>query len=173
MFVLAFAFAEGSGNDWIAVATIQGHHVSAAVGTLAFAAFLTAMTTGRWFGPWLLDRYGRVPVVRALTVAAIAGVLLFAFGPAIPSAFAGALLWGGGTSLGFPVGMSAGADEPARAAARVSVIASIGYCAFLAGPPLIGFIGQRHTVLHALSSVTVALVVAGAIAGAVRPLENR
>ena len=52
-------------------------------------------------------------------------------------AFAGAVLWGLGTSLGFPVGMSAGADEPEMAAARVSVIASIGYCAFLGGPPLV------------------------------------
>ena len=66
MFVLAFAFAEGAGNDWISVAVIDDHGAAAAVGTLAFAAFLTAMTAGRWFGPWLLDRYGRVPVIRAL-----------------------------------------------------------------------------------------------------------
>ena len=64
LFVLAFAFAEGAGNDWISVAAIDGHHVSPAYGTLAFAAFLTAMTVGRWFGPGLLDRYGRTPVVR-------------------------------------------------------------------------------------------------------------
>jgi hypothetical protein len=40
---------------------------------------------------------------------------------------------------GFPVGMSAAADDPRHAAGRVSVVASIGYVAFLAGPPLIGF----------------------------------
>ena len=40
-----------------------------------------------------------------------------------------------------------------RAAPRVSVISSIGYCAFLGGPPLIGFLGQRYTVLHALTAV--------------------
>src|SRR5262245_51432051 len=39
VFVLAFAFAEGVGNDWISVASIDGHHVTAAQGTLAFAAF--------------------------------------------------------------------------------------------------------------------------------------
>ena len=47
------------------------------------------------------------------------------------------------------------------------MIASIGYCAFLAGPPLIGLLGQRFTVLHALTSVAV-LLLAGAIAGALR-----
>jgi predicted MFS family arabinose efflux permease len=168
VFVLAFAFAEGSGNDWISVAIIGAHGADPAVGTLAFAVFLAAMTTGRWFGPRLLDAYGRVPVLRVLIVVAIAGLVLFAFGPSTPVAFAGVLLWGAGVSLGFPVGMSAGADDPALAAPRVSVIASIGYCAFLGGPPLIGFLGQRYTVPHALTAVIVLLALAGVLAGAVR-----
>jgi hypothetical protein len=169
VFVLAFAFAEGSGNDWISLATIDRHHVAPALGTLVFAVFLGAMTTARWFGPAALDRYGRVPVVRGLTVLAIVGLVLFVFGPGIVLAFLGALLWGTGASLGFPIGMSAGADEPAFAAPRVGVISTIGYCAFLAGPPLIGFLGQQSTVPHALVAVIVVLLIAGAIAGSVRP----
>jgi predicted MFS family arabinose efflux permease len=172
VFVLAFAFGEGSGNDWISVATIDGHRAAPTLGTLAFATFLAAMTTGRWFGPQLLDHYGRVPVIRGLIVVAVVGLVLFVFGPNTPVAFAGLLLWGAGISLGFPVGMSAGADDPALAAPRVSVIASIGYCAFLAGPPLIGFLGQRYTVLHALTAVILLLALAGLIAGAVRPLPQ-
>jgi fucose permease len=172
LFVLAFAFAEGVGNDWISLAAIDRLGVAPALGTLTFATFLGAMTTGRWFGPWLLDRYGRVPVVRALTVVACAGLVLFVFGPGIPSAFAGALLWGVGASLGFPVGMSAGADDPAHAAPRVSVVTTIGYCAFLGGPPLIGFLGQQFTVPHALTAVLVLLLLAGAIAGNIRPLNR-
>jgi cyanate permease len=39
--------------------------------------------------------------------------------------------------------MSAGADDPAHAATRVSVVSSIGYTAFLAGPPLIGFLADH------------------------------
>jgi predicted MFS family arabinose efflux permease len=172
VFVLAFAFAEGSGNDWVSVAIIDGHRVDPAVGTLAFATFLAAMTTGRWFGPRLLESYGRVPVLRGSIAVAIAGLVLFAFGASTPVAFAGVLLWGAGVSLGFPVGMSAGADDPALAAPRVSVIASIGYCAFLGGPPLIGFLGQRYTVLHALTAVIVLLALAAVLAGAVRPLGD-
>ncbi len=144
IFVLAFAFAEGTGNDWIAIALIDGYGTTAAIGTLGFAVFLSAMTAGRWFGPAWLDRYGRVAVNRVLTGASLVGLALFIFGQNLPLAFVGAALWGIGISLGFPVGMSAGADESAMAAARVSVIASIGYCAFLAGPPLIGFIGEQN-----------------------------
>ncbi|MFC0505229.1 MFS transporter [Micromonospora costi] len=172
VFVLAFSFAEGVGNDWISVAAIDGHHVSAALGTLTFAAFLSAMTIGRWFGPALLDRHGRTRVVRVLAVIGIAGVALFVFGPSPVHAFAGTMLWGLGASLGFPVGMSAGGDDPRRAAGRVSVIASIGYCAFLSGPPVIGFLGDHLTVLRALTVVAVLLGLATLLAGTVRPLPT-
>jgi predicted MFS family arabinose efflux permease len=165
LFVLAFAFAEGTANDWISIAVIDGYDAPATVGSLAFATFLAAMTTGRWYGPALLDRYGRVRVLRAAAVLAVAGLALFVFGGAVPVALVGAVLWGAGTSLGFPVGMSAGADDPRRAAARVSVIASIGYCAFLGGPPLIGFLGLRFSVLHALTAVALLLALAALIAG--------
>jgi predicted MFS family arabinose efflux permease len=172
IFVLAFAFTEGSGIDWISVSMIDGYRVPATVGTLAFAAFLAAMTVGRWFGPALLDKYGRVPVVRACAVLSLVGLALFIFGGNPAVAFAGAVLWGAGASLGFPVGMSAAADDPAKAPARVSVVASIGYCAFLGGPPLIGFLGDHLTVLKALMAVGVLLIVAMSVAGSLRPLNR-
>jgi predicted MFS family arabinose efflux permease len=172
VFVLAFAFTEGTGIDWINVAVIDDYGAPATVGTLAFAVFLAAMTAGRWFGPELLDRYGRVPVVRVLAAISLVGLALFVFGPNTPVAFAGALLWGLGASLGFPVGMSAAADDPAKAPARVSVVASIGYCAFLGGPPLIGFLADHLTVVKALIAVAVLLGLAIAAAGAIRPLRR-
>jgi cyanate permease len=66
--------------------------------------------------------------------------------------------------------MSAAADDPAAAAGRVSVVASIGYCAFLAGPPLIGFLGEQTGVLKALTVVAGLLAVAALVAAALRPL---
>jgi len=167
--VLSFSFAEGAANDWISVAFIDGHGTSAVTGTLGYATFLVAMTSVRWVGPSLLARWGRVRMVRVLAGLALAGLLLFVFGPHPAVAFAGALLWGAGASLGFPVGMSAAADDPARAAGRVSAVASIGYCAFLGGPPLIGLLGEHVGVLHALTVIAVLLAVATAIAGTLRP----
>jgi MFS family permease len=172
LFVLAFAFAEGTANDWISVAAIDGYHLSPALGTLTFAVFLTAMTTGRWFGPGLLDRHGRVPVIRGMAAVGIAGSALFVFAPSPWLAGAGALFWGLGVSLGFPVGMSAAADDPKRAAGRVSVVASIGYCAFLAGPPSIGFLGEHYTVLRALTTVAMLLAVAALISPVLRPPDD-
>ena len=150
LFVLVFAFAEGTAIDWIGLGLIEGHDAKAAYGTLGLAAFLATMTLTRWFGNGLLDRYGRVAVLRALAFTALVGVLVFVFAPTPELAFVGAAIWGVGASLGFPVGMSAGGDDPANAAMRVSVIASIGYVAFLGGPPLIGMLAEHSSVLQAM-----------------------
>ena len=150
--VLAAAFTEGTANDWMAVAFVDGHDVDKALGVLALAVFLTFMTAGRVLGAGLLDRYGRVPVLRVLFASAIVGCLLVVFGNTW-LAFIGCAIWGVGASLGFPVGMSAAADDPERAAMRLSVVATIGYTAFLAGPPLLGFLGDQFGILNALLAV--------------------
>ncbi len=170
VFVLCMAFSEGVGNDWLAVAVIDGYGTAPVVGPLTFALFLAAMTAGRWFGPTLIDRRGRVFAVRTSAVVALVGLLLVVFGTVLPLAMVGAVLWGAGTALGFPVGMSAAADDPAMAAARVSVAASIAYTAFLAGPPLIGFLGEHVGVLRALTVVAGVLGVALLLGGVTRPV---
>lgn len=170
VFLLAFALAEGAGTDWIGVGLIDGHGASPAVATLGFAAFLASITAARWFAASLLDTYGRVPVVRTQAIIGIVGLGLFAFGGSVAVACVGAIIWGVGISLGFPVAMSAGADEPEVAAQRVSVVSSIGYLAFLTGPPLIGFLGKQFTVPHALTAVIAMLVVSVLISSAIRPL---
>jgi MFS family permease len=142
------------------------------LGTLAFAVFLAGMTGARWFGPSLLDRYGRAATVRSLAGVAIVGLLLFVFGQILALAFLGVLLWGVGASLGFPTGMSAAADEPTAAAGRVSVVASIGYLAFLGGPPFVGFLGNQFTVLHALTAIAIVLVISMLLAGALQPRQS-
>ena len=172
LLVLAFAFTEGSANDWIAIALVDGYGAGETVGAVAFACFVAAMTLGRLAGGRMLERFGRVPVLRATAVVALAGLLLVLFGGSVPVALSGALLWGVGASLGFPVGMSAAADDPARAAARVSVVSSIGYTAFLAGPPLIGQLGEHQGILHALLVVLGALVLGLLASSAARPLEQ-
>jgi len=170
LFVFAAAFTEGTGNDWLGVAMIDGYGAAPALGSLTFAIFLTAMTLGRWFGPGLLDRRGRVPTVRILAVTALVGLALVVYGQSLLVAMAGAALWGLGTALGFPVGMSAAGDDPRYAAGRVSVVATVGYVAFLAGPPLIGFLAEDVGTLRALT-VTGGVVALGLLmSGVLRPL---
>src|SRR5215210_6030166 len=119
------------------------------------------MTLGRWFGPGLIDRHGRVRTVRIFAVLALVGLALVVWGSTLPVAVAGAALWGLGTALGFPVGMSAAADDATHAPGRVSVVASIGYVAFLGGE-----IGTLRALTATGGVVAVGLLVSGAL----RPL---
>ncbi len=172
LFVLCMAFTEGTGNDWLSLGVIDGYGTSAALGTITLTVFLAAMTAGRWFGPAWINRHGRVVVMRVSAAVALAGLLLVVFGAAFPLALAGAALWGVGTALGFPTGISAAADDPRRAAARVSVAGSIGYVAFLAGPPLLGLVGDHVGVLRALTVTAGALGIALLVSGACAPLAD-
>ncbi len=167
--VLAAALTEGAANDWVGLAVVDGFHTKEAVGALALATFLTAMTGMRLLGTGLLDRFGRVVVLRGLSVVALAGLALFTTAPWLPLALVGVVCWGLGAALGFPVGMSAASDEPARAAVRVSVIATIGYTAFLAGPPLIGVLASAVGYRHALAVIAVPIVVGLLLVPALRP----
>ncbi|GAB2726038.1 MFS transporter [Nocardioides pakistanensis] len=167
--VLAMALTEGVANDWLAVALVDGYDVAPWVGASGFALFVTAMTSGRLVGGKLLDRFGRLPVLWSTMAVAGAGVLLVVLAPLTPLVVVGIVLWGLGASLGFPVGMSAAADDPAHAPARVSVVSTIGYTAFLAGPPVLGYIGDRVGVLNALLLVAILLVPSALVVPAARP----
>ena len=158
LMVLAMALTEGVANDWLGVAVVDGYGAPAWLGAAAFALFVASMTTGRVLGPFALDTYGRAAVLWASMAVAAVGVVLVVLGAVPVLVCAGIVLWGLGASLGFPVGMSAAADDPAKAAARVSVVSTIGYTAFLGGPPLLGVIGSHVGVLHALLVVSVLLV---------------
>ncbi|VXB21232.1 MFS transporter [Nocardioides sp. AX2bis] len=150
LMVLCFAVAEGSANDWLSLALIDGHGAADAVGVAGFALFVAAMTAGRVLGPPVLDRWGRPRVLAAGAATAGAGVLLVVLAGSVVAVAVGIVLWGLGAALGFPVGMSAAADDPRHAAARLSVVSTIGYAAFLAGPPLLGWLGDAVGTLQAL-----------------------
>lgn len=174
LIALGMAFAEGSANDWLSLAMVDGHGLDNAGGAAVLGLFLAAMTAGRIGGTVALDRFGRVPVLRVSAALAVVGLLIVIVVPVDTIAIAGVALWGIGASLGFPVGMSAAADDPRTATATVGAVATIGYTAFLVGPPVIGLIGQQTGILRALIVVLVLITAAGLASGAARrPLDRR
>ena len=168
LIILGMALAEGSANDWLALAMVDGHGQSNTMGAISLGIFLTSMTVGRVAGIRALDRFGRVPVLRASALLALIGLAMVIFLDQPVLVTVGIISWGLGSALGFPVGMSAAADDIRFAAARVSAVATIGYIAFLAGPPLIGFLGQRVGLLNALMVVLVFIAIAGLASPAAR-----
>jgi MFS family permease len=165
--MLGMAFAEGSANDWLALATVEGHGQSEPTGAIVFGVFVSAMTVGRVAGGPLIDRFGRVLVLQVSAVSAVVGLLVFVLGSELWVIILGTVFWGLGSALGFPLGMSAAA-EGKNAAARVSAVAMIGYLAFLVGPPLIGLLGDQIGLLNALFVVLVLVVLSGLASPAAR-----
>ncbi|MGW8568173.1 MFS transporter [Isoptericola sp. NPDC055881] len=168
--VLAAALTEGAANDWVGLAVVDGFRVDDSIGAIGLAVFLCAMTLARLAGTSLIDRYGRVPMLRACGAAALVGVLVFALVPTLWVALVGVAIWGAGASLGFPLGMSAASDDPRRAALRVSVVSTIGYSAFFVGPALIGFLAEHVGYRDALLVLAVPVALGLVVAGAAKPL---
>jgi len=146
---------EGSAGNWLTLAARNGHGQAAAVAALFVTAFAAEGLTRISGGP-IVDRLGRVRTIRVTTALGVLGVVLFILAQNRWIVLAGVLLWAAGVSMGSPLGMSAAAESGPDPAARVSVVASIGYFANLAGPPAIGVLAQAAGLLNALW-LTVAL----------------
>jgi len=168
--VLGMAFAEGSANDWLPLIMVDGYNVTPTMGSFAFGLFVAAMTIGRAIGGLLLDRLGRVLVLRISALLAIVGLLIVIFGGSYEFVTIGIVLWGLGAAFGFPVGMSAAGDDPRGVAARVSAVATAGYLAFLVGPPFLGFVGEMIGLLRALIVVLITVTIAGLLSQAAKPI---
>lgn len=171
--MLGVELGEGSANNWLALATTDGHGQTAAVGALFFAVFAVSEAATRVFAGPVVDRLGRVSTIRWTTALGIVGAVLFIVGGAWWLTLVGVVLWAVGVSMGFPLGMSAAAQSGPNPAARVSVVASIGYFANFAGPPVVGAIAERVGALGALWLVAVLFVAAFAASGSLRPVVRR
>ncbi|MFW7414605.1 MFS transporter [Demequina sp. SO4-18] len=166
--LFAASMTEMSAAQWMALAVVDDFDRPEAVGDLMYWVFVAAMVTVRWFGAPIIGRLGRVVALRASAVSVVCGLLLFAFTPVFWLVPVAAALWGVGAALGVPIGFSAAADEPGRAAARVAAVASFSTVAGLMVPPLIGYLGEAVDLSNALLVVALASTASFVLARAVR-----
>ncbi|OUM43483.1 MFS transporter [Arthrobacter sedimenti] len=162
--IIGLAFGEGSGNDWIALAVVETEGGTESGGAALLMLFLTAVTIVRACGGPLLDAFGRVVVLRTSALVAVVGLSAFMWSPWAVLAAAGVVLWGAGIGLGFPVCMSAAADDPGTAAVRVGKVAQIGYLVSLIGPPLLGFVAHAVGIRMSLMLTVILLLVSAVTA---------
>jgi MFS family permease len=167
--MLGVELGEGTAGNWLTLAVRNGHGQAAAVAALFAAAFAASEAITRIFGGPIVDRLGRVRTIRVTTALGVVGVVLFILAGNPWIVLVGVLLWAVGVSMGFPLGMSAAAESGPDPAARVSVVASIGYFANLAGPPAIGVLAQSVGLLNTLWLIVALFFAAFAAAGSFRP----
>jgi MFS family permease len=167
--MLGVELGEGSAGNWLTLAVRNGHGQTAALAALFATAFAAAEALTRICGGPIVDRLGRVRTIRVTTVLGVIGMVLFIQSGNRWIVLVGVLLWAVGVSMGFPLGMSAAAESGPDPAARVSVVASIGYFANLAGPPVIGVLAQSVGLLNSLWLIVALFLAAFAAAGSFRP----
>ena len=170
--MLGCELGEGSANSWLTLAAHIDHGQSAAVAALFFTVFAASEGLTRLFAGPAVDRLGRVRITRLTTALGIVGVALFIVSGNPWIILVGVALWAVGVSMGFPLGMSAAAESGPNPAARISVVASIGYFAGLAGPPAIGALAQSVSLLTALWLVAALFLAAFAVSGALGPVRR-
>jgi MFS family permease len=177
--VLAFAAAlsEGAANNWLSLAFVDGFDTTEAFGGLVLGLFIGTMTVVRIFGARAIDHLGRVASLQLSCLFAILGLAAFGLAPSPQFALVGVAFWGGGTALCFPLAVAAASDEPLRAHARVSMMASLGSVAVMTGAPLIGVVasafgGPQHALLIVGIPLLAGLYVAQRVAPLLAPVAD-
>ncbi len=165
---MSMSLAEGTASDWLPLALADGRGFSNAAAALTLGAFFVSMTLTRICGSWVLNRLGRIVVLRGGALLVIIGLVVVILVPFGPASVVGAVLWGVGCAFGFPVSISAAADDPATAVRSVAAVSAIAYTAFLLGPMMIGFLGEHFGLLDAFWPLVVFSALTLVFAGAAR-----
>ncbi|OEO28302.1 MFS transporter [Devosia insulae DS-56] len=165
---LSAMIMEGAGIDWSAIYMKGEFQVSPFLAGFAVAlgAFTQAVT--RFFADPFVERYSPTLVSRVLLSVLGVGAVIVFFSPFDWLSLVGFGLMGVGTSVIFPLAMSAAAQRTDRpAATNVASLAQISFVAFLLGPPLLGYVAEHFGIRWSfgigIPLVILSLVFAGAL----------
>jgi fucose permease len=155
---------EGAMNDWSALYLREDLGTSAGVAATGFAAFSAGMAIGRFGGDAIVARLGAERVLRG--GAAIAALVLGAFLAvgSTAAALAGLVLVGLGVANGVPLLFSA-AGRTATPGPAIAAVGTMGYVAFLGGPPFLGFLADAIGLPAALSTICLAAAIVVLLGG--------
>lgn len=167
---LAFAglLAEGAATDWSAVYLDESVGTGKSLAAVGFASFAATMTLGRVFGDRLTEAWGPVVLTRRAGLLAAAGMTVaLVFGDAV-SAVVGFACLGAGLATIVPTVFRAAGLRAATPGAGIAFVSTVGYSAFLVGPPLIGFVSEAIGLRAALGIVAALAALIPLLAGATR-----
>jgi MFS family permease len=165
---LAFLI-EDAQQSWSAIHLEQAIGAVAATAALGPAVLGLSMVVSRMSAHVLTGWLGaRLLVVTGAAVAA-SGCIVVAVAPNVAVDMMGIALCGLGIGACAPVVFSLTGREasPARRAAALSTVSTTAYTGFLAGPPIVGFIGQAaglRSAFVAVAAIAVAMAALAAVA---------
>lgn len=172
---LSAMIMEGAGIDWSAIYMDKVFDASPFIAGFAVALGAGTQAVTRFFADSFVERYSPDRVSRVLLGVLGVGAVIVLTTPYDWLALVGFALMGVGTSVIFPLAMSAAAQRTDRpAATNVASLAQTSFVAFLLGPPLLGFVadhfGIRWSFGFGIPLVVLSLVFAGALGR--RPIRH-
>ncbi len=153
---------EGAMFDWAAVYLRRELAAPEATAALAPSFFAAATAAGRLGGDQLTARVRAPAVARLCALVAALGIGAIIVAPVALVVFGGLVGVGLGLSVLVPLAFgAAGRNKNQPTGTAIASVATVGYFAFLVGPPSIGLVAERVTLRGAFGML---LVLLGAIA---------
>jgi fucose permease len=138
---------EGAMLDWSGVFVRRVLRASDATAASAPTFFSAAMAAGRLLGDQVTARVHPSVVARGSAIVAALGLSGVILAPGAEVVFASVVLVGIGLAVLVPLAFSAaGRSTSMPTGAAIAAVATVGYSAFLFGPPVIGMIAERLTL---------------------------
>ena len=171
---LSAVLMEGAGIDWSAIYMRNIFSSGPFLAGSAVAIVALSQALARYFADHYVDKHSPASVARTtLCILAVGVALVFlAISPSV--SLIGFGLLGIGTSVIFPLAVSAAAQRTDRASAiNVASFVQIAFTAFLLGPPLLGYVaehfGVQWTYGIAMPLVLLSIATAGSLGEKPRP----
>ena len=173
--VLAFAvlFAEGAAADWSGVYLNDTVGTGEGAATAAFIAFSATMTIGRLAGDRLTAAWGSVRLTRASGALAAVGLATALVVQTAPIAVLGFACLGAGLATVVPTVFRAAGARTSSPGAGIAAVSTVGYSAFLVGPPFLGFLADATSLSFALWTVVGLCALIAVLAAATAPAAGR
>jgi MFS family permease len=164
---------EGAAIDWSAIYMREVFQGGTVVGGLAVASAAACQAVVRLMADPFVERHGPVRVARSLLLLLALGAVSVVLAPNVATALMGFALIGAGTSVLFPLAMSAAAQLPDRPAAiNVAALAQTTFVVYLLAPPLLGWVAQAWG-LRATFAVALPVVAAGYAAASALAVRSK
>ena len=169
LFTVSGMVLEGAGIDWSAIYMRDVFAATPFISGLAVATGALTQGLTRYVADGLVERHSPVATARALLAVLALGTLMVSFAASPAVAMLGFGLMGVGTSVVFPLAMSAAAQRRDRSAAtNVAALAQISFVSFLLAPPLLGFVAEHLGIRWAFGLGLPLLVLSLAVSSALR-----
>jgi len=141
---MVVSLGEGVAFDWSAVFLRDELGAPEQIAALGFTCFSLTMMAMRFTGDVLIPRFGERNLLLFSAFLTFLALIVIIFSPNPFVGILGFLLLGAGVALGAPILFNAAARVPGLApGAGLATYATFSFIGFLAGPPVIGFIGEE------------------------------